>query len=79
MSEILCNEVKDAIGFSIGELPVRYLGLPLTSTRLYYKDCLPLIERVTKRIQSWTGNLLSYAGRIKVQAHKQYHTSVTPF
>lgn len=35
--------------FTIGELPVRYLGLPLITKQLTHSDCLPLIDQVTKR------------------------------
>lgn len=46
------------------ELPVRYLGLPLLTKNMTITDYLPLIEKIRKRISSWTGRFLSYAGRL---------------
>ncbi|GAV80385.1 LOW QUALITY PROTEIN: zf-RVT domain-containing protein, partial [Cephalotus follicularis] len=44
-------------------LPVKYLGLPLISTRLTKQDCAPLIEKIMARVNSWISKSLSYAGR----------------
>lgn len=44
------------------ELPVKYLGLPLLSTRLSHIDCLPLVKKVSSRIQGWREKFISYAG-----------------
>jgi len=60
------NEVADRFPFSSGQLPVRYLGLPLITKRLSTTDCLPLLEQVRKRIGSWTSRFLSYAGRLNL-------------
>ncbi|XP_026419465.1 uncharacterized protein LOC113315396 [Papaver somniferum] len=45
---------------SQGELPVRYLGIPLLSTILSYRDCLPLLEKVDDRIYSWKSKSIVY-------------------
>ncbi|GKD20206.1 ty3-gypsy retrotransposon protein [Tanacetum coccineum] len=52
--------------FSVGSLPVRYLGVPLISKRLYAKDCQPLIDKVKKRILGWKNKVLSFAGRLQL-------------
>ncbi|XP_031737043.1 uncharacterized protein LOC116402131 [Cucumis sativus] len=54
------------MGFSIGHLPVRYLGLPLLFGRLQSCDCDPLIQRITSRIRSWSARVLSFAGRLQL-------------
>ncbi|KAL9672679.1 hypothetical protein QQ045_028931 [Rhodiola kirilowii] len=51
------------IGTSASPLPVRYLGLPLTSKSLRKKDCDIIIERITARLDCWSNMLLSRAGR----------------
>ena len=51
---------------------MRYLGVPLISTRLTHADCMPLIQRITARIQSWTSKALSYAGRLQLIASVVY-------
>lgn len=45
---------------------MKYLGLPLVSTRLSTNDCQVLLDKVHKRISSWSAKLLSYAGRLQL-------------
>nr|XP_043619783.1 uncharacterized protein LOC122591588 [Erigeron canadensis] len=52
--------------FDEGTLPVRYLGVPLISTKLVYKDCKILIEKMDKRIIDWRNKSLSFAGRLQL-------------
>ncbi|KAK1441011.1 hypothetical protein QVD17_06847 [Tagetes erecta] len=55
-----CN-VKESVRLDIlrilpfveGKLPVKYLGVPLISSRLRYRDCKVLVERLDKRISDW--------------------------
>ncbi|XP_010473202.1 PREDICTED: uncharacterized protein LOC104752695 [Camelina sativa] len=61
--------------FTSGDLPVRYLGLPLLTKRMSRNDYLPLIERIRSRISSWTSRFLSFAGRL--QLIKSVLTSLT--
>ncbi|KAJ0102088.1 hypothetical protein Patl1_05611 [Pistacia atlantica] len=58
--------IRDIMGFSIGQLPVKYLGVPLIFSRLRYIDCMPLIEKLEKRLKSWKYKYLSYAGRLQL-------------
>jgi len=58
--------ISDHIGIQEKTLPVRYLGVPLLSTRLTHTDCMPLVERITTRIQLWTSSSLTYAGRLQL-------------
>ena len=41
-------------GMPHGALPVKFLGVPLISSNLSIKDCRPLIEKNSARIDSWT-------------------------
>lgn len=52
--------------FEAGTLPVRYLGVPLLSTRLYQKHCSSLVDKVKKRLLNWKNKVLSFAGRLSV-------------
>ena len=54
------------LGLNVGDLPTKYLGLPLLSKRLSASACAPLILAVTARLQSWKARLLSYAGRVEL-------------
>ncbi|KAL2234688.1 UNVERIFIED_CONTAM: hypothetical protein Sindi_1201000 [Sesamum indicum] len=42
-----------------GQLPMRYLGLPLLSSRLSISDCQPLLLKIDARINGWEGISLS--------------------
>ncbi|XP_060190863.1 uncharacterized protein LOC132620187 [Lycium barbarum] len=41
------------LGFSEGELPFKYLGIPLTTGKLSLVQWIPLIEKIVARITSW--------------------------
>nr|GEX06939.1 hypothetical protein [Tanacetum cinerariifolium] len=64
------NQVKTSIlsmmPFNEGKLPVKYLGVPLISSRLIYKDCKVLVENVHNRIVDWKNKSLSFAGRLQL-------------
>ncbi|GJZ58864.1 putative RNA-directed DNA polymerase [Tanacetum coccineum] len=64
------NHVKLAIlnvlPFEEGRLPVKYLGVPLVSSRLLIRDCKELVERIQLRIQDWKNKYLSIAGRLQL-------------
>lgn len=51
--------------FRVGSLPVKYLGLPLISTRLTKEHCQDLITRTATIVQNWIIKTLSYAGRLQ--------------
>jgi len=62
--------VKQAIlsgtGFSEGDFPFRYLGVPLSPHRLLASQYSPLLHKLTSAIQGWVGKHLSYAGRLEL-------------
>ncbi|KAK1424627.1 hypothetical protein QVD17_19960 [Tagetes erecta] len=60
------SSITSLIPFEEGELPVRYLGVPLITKRLCYSDCTPLIDRMDKRINLWMNKFLSFAGRLQL-------------
>lgn len=66
---ISTNQEQDIITsfpFESGKLPVRYLGLPLLTRRMTATDYMPLVEKVKKRMKSWTGRFLSHGGRLQL-------------
>ena len=65
--------ILNIFGFPIGSLPIKYLGVPLITTKLSYGDYLPMIERITSRIQSWTSKFLSYAGCLQLIQSVLFH------
>lgn len=60
------TRIDDRFSFCTGELPVRYLGLPLLTKRMTKTNYAPLIETLRSRISSWTTRFLSYAGRLQL-------------
>lgn len=58
--------ILEKFPFAEGELPVRYIGLPLMTKRMTYHDYLPLIESIRSRISPWNTRCLSYAGRLQL-------------
>ncbi|GKA41349.1 putative reverse transcriptase domain-containing protein [Tanacetum coccineum] len=64
------NHVKISIlnimPFAEGNLPVKYLGVPLISSRLLNKDCKVLVEKAKNRIEDWKNKSLSFAGRLQL-------------
>ena len=62
----LAASICRSLNFTRGDLPLKYLGVPLISSRLRKEDCVGLINRLTQRIQSWTSKFLSYVGRTQL-------------
>ncbi|CAL1408552.1 unnamed protein product [Linum trigynum] len=73
-SEIFCagtdiatqNLTVDATGFQIGQLPVRYLGIPLVAGKLTSIDCKVLVDKIAARLRGWGVRTLSYAGKLQL-------------
>lgn len=62
------QELLSHYTLSHGDLPVRYLGLPLLTKQMTAQDYTPLIEKIRARISSWTARFLSFAGRLQLIA-----------
>ncbi|GJV43271.1 putative RNA-directed DNA polymerase [Tanacetum coccineum] len=64
------NHVKlsilNVLPFEEGRLPVKYLGVPLVSSRLKARDCKELVEKVQNRVLDWKNKALSIAGRLQL-------------
>ncbi|GKE00043.1 RNA-directed DNA polymerase, eukaryota, reverse transcriptase zinc-binding domain protein [Tanacetum coccineum] len=60
------RSILKVMPFFEGSLPIRYLGVPLISSRLYKNFCDPLIDKVKQRLYNWKNKVLSFAGRQKL-------------
>ncbi|GJV35267.1 putative RNA-directed DNA polymerase [Tanacetum coccineum] len=60
------TEILGIMPFTQGELPVKYLGVPLISSRLLNRDCKILVEKVVNKVGDWKNKSLSYAGRLQL-------------
>lgn len=52
VGEVLQQKIIDSIGFTKGSLPIRYLGLPLSSKKWSKLDCHQLVDKITSRISN---------------------------
>ncbi|GJU56754.1 putative RNA-directed DNA polymerase [Tanacetum coccineum] len=59
-------DILNILSFEEGKLPVKYLGVPLVPSRLLYRDCSELMEKVKRRISDWKNKSLSLAGRVQL-------------
>ncbi|GJT03162.1 putative RNA-directed DNA polymerase, eukaryota, reverse transcriptase zinc-binding domain protein [Tanacetum coccineum] len=59
-------DILNVLPFEEGKLPVKYLGVPLVSSRLIYRDCKELVEKVKSKINDWKNKFLSFAGRVQL-------------
>jgi hypothetical protein len=66
VAEGMQHTITNLIGIQQRTLPVRYLGIPLISTRLTHTNCIPFLERITARIKLWTSSSLTYVGRLQL-------------
>ncbi|GJS23740.1 uncharacterized protein Tco_0452372 [Tanacetum coccineum] len=62
----LKSSILNLMPFAEGTLPVRYLGVPLISSRLLYRDCKVLVEKLESRVNDWRNKFLSLAGRMQL-------------
>nr|XP_009774876.1 PREDICTED: uncharacterized protein LOC104224858 [Nicotiana sylvestris] len=54
------QQILNYLGFVQGELPFKYLGIPLSYKKIALIQWQPLIDRITGKISSWTAKKLSY-------------------
>jgi len=66
----------DDLQMKEGQLPVRYLGVPLISSNLSAADCSMLMEKISGRLDSWTSKKLSFAGRLQLISSVLYGLQV---
>jgi hypothetical protein len=64
------NDIEDTkqfariFGCPVGELPIKYLGIPLHYYKQSREDLQPLIDKIIQMIAGWRGKLLTQAGRL---------------
>ncbi|KAI9200109.1 hypothetical protein LWI28_002908 [Acer negundo] len=63
LSSTTNQQLINLFGYTVGSLPIRYLGIPIISTKLCLRDCSSLVDKVSGRLYSWLNCGLSYAGR----------------
>lgn len=66
VSPEVLNEIQNITQFSLGDFPIRYLGVPLVHGRMKIAHFAPLIESISGHIKHWMTNSISYAGRLEL-------------
>ena len=64
LSSTTNQQLINLIGYTVGYLPIRYLGIPIISTKLCLRDCSSLVDKVSSRLSSWLNRGLFYAGAL---------------
>ena len=60
------THVASVLDFTAESLPVKYLGVPLTSKRYIAVDCEYVVDKMTSRIRTWFARKLSYTARLQL-------------
>ncbi|VFQ75989.1 unnamed protein product [Cuscuta campestris] len=66
VSEDESQSIIERTNMSRGTFPFRYLGGPISASRISERECDKLVEKLTTQITSWTTKHLSYAGRARL-------------
>lgn len=60
------DQILQELQFVKGELPFKYMGVPLSTKRVSIVHCKPLIDKMLSRVTSWNTKFLCYAGRTQL-------------
>jgi hypothetical protein len=60
------TEFLNILQIEEGFLPIKYLGLPLSTNVIKDSDCSTLIDKIQNRMETWSCKLLSIAGRLEL-------------
>lgn len=61
-----CTDISTILNIQQSDLPIRYLGMPLSSANLRDKDCSLLLEKIKLRIGGWENRMLSLTWRLEL-------------
>lgn len=67
------SELLSIMGMSEDELPIEYLGVPLSVDYIHATHCAPLTNKALNRLQGWDSELLSTTSRAEL-----IQTTITP-
>lgn len=70
------EDLLSSLGFQIGRVSVKYLEVPLISSRLSISDCAHILDKVKQRISSWANRFLSFDGRALLIKSILFHLQV---
>ncbi|XP_062104336.1 uncharacterized protein LOC133815521 [Humulus lupulus] len=56
----------EGLQFSEGQFPLKYLGVPLRTSRWKAGDCSLIIKKIKSKLHTWASRHLSFAGRAQL-------------
>ncbi|GJS66832.1 metallophosphoesterase 1-like protein isoform X1 [Tanacetum coccineum] len=62
------KRILEVMPFTVGKLPMKYLGVPRITKNIRIAECNQLVERVKQKVNDWKNKALSYAGRLQLIA-----------
>ena len=60
------NLCLQAVGLPESHFPLKYLGVPITFSKLLKLECCGLVDKVIAKVHTWASKNLSYAGRTQL-------------
>jgi len=72
----VASSYAEIFNCQIGNFPIKYLGVPVSPSKLHVVELLPLVEKNAKRLDIWKGSSMSIAGRSTlIASHVQLSSS----
>ncbi|KAJ8419624.1 hypothetical protein Cgig2_007643 [Carnegiea gigantea] len=65
-SRALQDECLKITKFQEGSFPLRYLGVPITASKLNKSECRVLVEKIIGKVRLWSSRSLSFARRAQL-------------
>ena len=56
------ENIANMLNCRVGQMPMRYLGLPISASHLGVGSFKPMVDKMRKKLQPWKGKLLSSGG-----------------
>ncbi|XP_074318872.1 uncharacterized protein LOC141655704 [Silene latifolia] len=66
VSQEVKSQIGTLIGYSEEQFSIRYLGITMNPGRLAPGMFQAMVDKIQASIKHWTGNLLSYAGKMQL-------------
>lgn len=60
------DHLLEVTGFTEGIFPMKYLGIPITTSRLTNSSLQPLLDKILEQTSHWSNLFLSYAGKTQL-------------
>lgn len=64
MENHVVEDLFELTGYTKGELPFRYLSVPITAKRLSVFDCEMIVDKMAANVKPWGSRNSSYIGRV---------------